>query len=245
MLASSLLPVHIAAQAPGARFAELDRRWAAGENVRTLNVLRAMSHDRPHDVEVLWRLAWVKTDIGRGLTEGSDGQEAMYRGALRDARRAVEAGPGNAQAHLVLAISAGLVTNFSGISEKVNLSRVVRDAVNRAIDLNPRSDLAYFVRGIWHLRVAGVGSLTRALVAVTYGGLPDASYGQAERDFRRAIGLRDRVIHRLALGRTLMEMHRPRAARAELHAALAMSGRGPAFQGYRRTAREMLAELNG
>lgn len=244
LLSGSLLAADttLAQGGPG-RFATLDARWAAGAHQETLDALREMSHDRPADVEILWRLAWVKTDIGRELEEGAPRQAALFRDALADAERAVQADPNHPQAHLVMAIAAGLTGVVSGIGDRVRYSRVVRDHVNRAIELNPRNDLAYHIRGIWNVEIASLGFFTRIMIRAAYGGLPEASHAQAAEDFRRALELDDRIIHRIGLARALVELGRDEEARAQLRKALEMPAGGQHADDHRRRARQMLADL--
>jgi tetratricopeptide (TPR) repeat protein len=237
------LPSAASAQTHAPRFAELDERWAAGAFHETLVALRQMRAERPGNVEVLWRLSWVKTDLGRQMEDGAPGQAALYREAMEDAQRAVAVGPNHAQAHLSLAVAAGLSASVAGTRDRVRYSRVVQDHVNRAIELNPQSDVAFMVRGLWHMEVASLGFFTRTIVRTVYGGLPNASHAQAAQDFRRAIELNDRIIHRIGLGRALIELGRTEEARTELRLALAMPGEGPGMRAHRQRARELLSQL--
>lgn len=243
LMGSALLPGVLLGQHGPGRFATLDQRWAAGANQETLAALQGMRRERPSDVEILWRLAWVKTDIGRELEEGSPRQTGLYREALANAERAVQADPSHPQAHLSKAIAAGLAASVSGTGDRVRYSRVVRDHVNRAIQLNPRNDLAYHVRGLWNIEIASLGFFTRTLVKAVYGGLPQASHAQAANDFTRAIELDDNIIHRIGLGRALIELKRYDDARTQLRAALDMPAGGRHAESHRQRARQMLAEI--
>lgn len=243
LVGSILLPSTLAGQPGPGRFAALDQRWAGGAHQETLATLQGMSREHPSDVEILWRLAWVKTDIGRELQEGSPRQTGLYNEALANAERAVQADPNHPQAHLTMAITAGLAASVSGTGDRVRYSRVVRDHVNRTIELNPRNDLAYHVRGLWNLEIASLGFFTRTLVKAVYGGLPQASHAQAANDFTRAIELDDRIIHRIGLGRALIELKRYDEARIQLQAALDMPAGGRHAESHRQRARQMLAEI--
>lgn len=243
LIGSILLPGALLGQPGPGRFATLDQRWAAGAHQETLAALQGMSREHPSDVEILWRLAWVKTDIGRELEEGSPRQRGLYQEALASAERAVRADPNHPQAQLTMAIAAGLAATVSGTGDRVRYSRVVRDHVNRAIDLNPRNDLAYHVRGLWNIEIASLGFFTRTLVRAAYGGLPQASHAQAANDFTRAIELDDRIIHRIGLGRALIELNRYDDARIQLRAALDMPAGGRHGESHRQRARRLLAEI--
>jgi Tfp pilus assembly protein PilF len=202
--------------------------------------LEQMQGSHPGNAEVLWRLARTRVDIGEQRAS-LDEQATHYRAAIEDARRAVEVDPNNAEAHLALAIASGRVGLISPTRQKIELSRDVKEHVDRAIELDPSSGTSYHVRGRWHYEVASLGFVERTVVRVVYGGLPQASYEQAAADFRRSIEAEDTVLDRLELGRTYLKLGDRVRARAELERAVGMPTTDPKDPTHQQEARELLA----
>ncbi len=190
-----------------------------GEFVRIMNELEALAEAFPDNGEVLWRLARTRTDVAERESD-EPRREELLRQAVTDAERAVELLPDHSNAHLTKAVAAGRAALVAGTRERVELSRTVHTYANRAIELNPENDLAYHVRGRWAYEVAGLGFVSRRVVRLVYGGLPNASYADAAADYEQAIALEERVVHRFELARTFIEMNRPDSARAQLKRVL-------------------------
>lgn len=225
------------------RLLEIDEKVFQGSFHQGLEAIRELAREHPGEVEVLWRLSRVKSDVGLEMGEDESRQEELYRSALEVGRRAVEADPAHPEAHLSTAIAAGRAGLVSGIRERVELSHHVLDHAERALELAPDHDVAYHVRGRWHYEVASLGLVARTALEAIYGGLPDASLEEAVEDFRRAIEIHDRVIHRFKLGRTYLEMGEEEKARRELERASRMPVDAPRAHVHKERARELLAEL--
>lgn len=228
------------AQAPDG-LAEIDRLRADGQFEDALARLEALADRDPDDVEVLWRLAWTRVDLGEEMG-GAEARE-FYREALTEARHAVGFDPADANANMVRAMAAGRVALQAGTREKIELSREVKEAADAALAHDPMLDGAYHIRGRWHHEVASLGFFTRSIVRLVYGGLPDASYEAAAGDFRRAIDIRDRTIHRMELGRTLLAIGDRAAAREQLLRAIEMPDDDPDAPRHREEARRLLDQI--
>ena len=227
----------------GAALDSADSLWQAGQFEASLEQLEALREAGPADADVLWRIARAKGDLGEEAEE-DDEKETWYRAALEDAHAAVEADSMSADASLTQAIAAGRVGLISGTKEKVELSREVKESVDRAIELDPEKALAYHVRGRWNYEVASLGFFSRAALRLVYGGLPDASYESAIQDFRRAIELEDQVVHHLELGKAYLKMDDASRAKDELRRAIELENTYPNDPGYKQEAEALLADLD-
>ena len=148
---------------------------------------------------------------------------ASGRKALSYAERAVAAAPGECDPHLCVAICLGKLTPFLGAKEKVEASRKIKVAADKAVKLNPKSDYAWHLLGRWHQSLAHIGGTTRALAGIIYGGLPAASNEQAVEYFKKAMALNpQRLLHVVELGRTYEMMGRKAEAMKYLQLGLAM-----------------------
>lgn len=204
--------------------------------------LETLSTEYPGNGRVLWRLARTRTDVAE-RTDDRRERRRLLRLAIEEAEQAVQALPSNSNAHLTMAVVAGRKAMISRTREKIDLSRTVREYADMAVDLDSLNDLAWHVRGRWHFEVTELGFLARNFVRLAYGGLPDASIGEAESDFRRAIELHDRVVHRYELGRVLLEQDRIPEAREQLRIAVEMPREDVTDPVYKERARELLQGL--
>lgn len=234
--------IFLVGQAAAQNFTEIDRQRDAGQFQQALTSLEKLHQAQPNNAEVLWRLSRTHVDIGEQLPAGK-GQAAAYTSALNEAAAAIKADSRNAEAYLAHAIAAGRVGLISGTKRKVELSRDVKESVDKALELNPRMGIAYHVRARWNYEVSSLNFMERTVVKMVYGGLPKASFEAAAADFKKAIQYEDKVINRLELGRTYMKLGNDAAAKTELNRAIAMPNTDPDDPTHKAEARKLLAKL--
>lgn len=204
-----------------------------------LNTLREEHGDR---VQILWRLSRTRVNIGKAA-EGESAATQHYQQALRLAEAALAVDGSSAQAHLAKAIAEGRLALGAGTKERVQRSRLVKQHVDRAIELDSTLAAAFHVRGRWNREVADLNFIERTVVRTVYGGLPDASFKQSVQDFKRAIDLEDVRFHHLELAKTYLKMERPADARTHLQRVLELPATEPFDQQYRQEAQELLDEM--
>lgn len=150
-------------------------------------------------------------------------KEAAARTALEYSQRAVRAAPDTSDPYLSVAISYGKLTPLLGTREKITVSRKLKEAAEKAIRFDPKSDYAWHLLGRWHQTLAGVGGISRTIAKLVYGTIPKASYSEALRCFEQAMKLNpDRLIHVIELGRTHALMGNEALARQFIEQGLAM-----------------------
>lgn len=205
--------------------------------------LESLAESHPRDVDILWRMSILWSDVGKAA-ESAPLTRHAYQQALSVAETAVSVDAARAWAHTAKAVAAGRVANQTDSNrESIRLSREVKEHADRAIELDTTLGAAYHVRARWHREVASLNVLQRIVVKTVYGGLPNASYEQAVQDFKRAIALESRAYHHLELGKTYARMGRTPAAREELRAALQTPRADPFDPEYKEEARRRLADL--
>jgi len=164
--------------------------------------------------------------------------------AVDYAKRAVALAPNDSEAHLALAIGTGKLLPLQSSKEQVANSSIIKNAADKAIALDPASDLAWQVLGRWYLNLAEVGSMKRALAQIAYGKLPAARYEDAERCFLKAIELNpNRLMHYIELGRTYSNMGREAEARKFITKGLAMPDTEKDDPETKQRGREILKKL--
>lgn len=209
---------------------------------KSLAVLNDLRDEHPRNAEVLYRLAFTWSDLGKAADSERRSRE-FYQQSLNVAEQAVQADSTSAWAHFAVAVAQGRLTFHAGARERVERSRAVKAHAERAIALDSTLAGAYHVRGRWHREAADLNFVLRAIVATIYGGLPNASIDQAVRDFQTAIALEDRAYHHLELGKTYLVLDRPQAAQEQFRKAIAAPRADPFDPEYKQEARRLLDAL--
>ena len=165
--------------------------------------------------------------------------------AVEYAKRAVALGPNDADAQLAVAISYGKLQPLEGNWDKIEASRIIKDAADKAIKLDPHSDLGWHVLGRWHQGLADVSAARRALAQVIYGEvLPQSTYEEAAKCFQKAIELNpNRLMHYIELGRVYAHMGRTEDARRLITKGLSMQDTEKDDPETKQHGREELAKL--
>ena len=173
---------------------------------------KAEATNAPH----LCALTKCYCDLMHACTNGAPPPE-LAQGALTAALQAIQADPLSVTGHLCVAICYAKNFPFVDVRTKVAYSRGIKLAAEKALALDPRQDIAYYLLGRWHTGVANLGFFARELVKVVYGGLPRASNADAIACFQKAIALApNRIIHHAGLFRAYAAAGDPARARQEL-----------------------------
>lgn len=238
---STLAQTNTSGGSPETNLTRVDELRRQGRFRTALTRLDSLAAHRPASADMYWRRALLLTDLGKRTTD-EDEAVSLYRRARTLADSARAADDASPWAHLVTALTAGRLTLHVGRGERIEHSRTVKQHTDRAIVLDSTLAPAYHLRGRWHRAVADLNFIQRTLVKAIYGGLPDASFEQSIRDFRRAIDLESKPYNHLELGKTYLEIGRDDDARAQLRRALDTSG-SPFDEVHKKEARSLLEEM--
>jgi len=179
-------------------------------------------------------------------TESTDLKKTLAERALATARRAVQADPQSATAHLCIAVCYAKNFPYVDNQTKVNWSRSIKTEGETALKLDPKQDLGYYLLGRWNHDVADMNFIYRALVKLVYGGLPNASVAQAITDFKQASALApNRIIHHYELGKVYAETGESKLAIAELTTCSRLKPIDRDDADAQRNASVLLKELQG
>jgi tetratricopeptide (TPR) repeat protein len=177
---------------------------------------------QPSNVRILVRIARQYRHL---MQDATGREEKLKLGAigLDYARRAAALGPDDSEAQLSVAISYAKMLPIEGTKAQVDASPRIKAAVDKALKLDPRNDIAWHVLGRWHRVLAGIGGIKRALAGAIYGTLPTGSNETAVKCLEKAIALNPaRLMHYIELGRIYAQMGRGDEARRFLIKGLAM-----------------------
>lgn len=165
--------------------------------------------------------------------------------ALDFAEQAVREDPQDAEAHLSVAIVLGKLSFLESPGERIRSAARIGDEAQRAVELDPDYDLAWFVLGRWNYEIAHLGGGTRFFAETLFGKLPVASNERAVECFERAKALNPRLMNRAELGRAYAAVGQDDKSREELRAALAMQPSDLDERDAQLRARETLDDLGG
>lgn len=195
------------------------------------------------NVDLLLRIARQYRHL---MQDESNQSEKMKLGGIAKdyAVRAATLNPKESEAHLSIAISHAKMVPLLGNKERMESSRQIKIEVDKAIKLDPSSDLAWHILGCWHQKLAGIGLLKRTMAMVVYEGLPTAKNEDAIKCFEKAIELNpSRLIHYIELGRTYAQMGDATKAREYIDKGLLMPDTGKDDPASKENGRKTLLAL--
>jgi tetratricopeptide (TPR) repeat protein len=199
----------------------------------------------PNNVRLLVR---ISREYRHLMTDATKPEEQRRLGgiAVDYAKRAVALGPNDPDAQLAVAISYGRLQPLEGNWDKIETSRIIKEAADKVIRLDPRSDLGWHVLGRWHKGLADINAVKRALAQLVYGEvLPESTYEEAARCFEKAIELNpNRPMHYIELGRVYAQMGRTDDARRFITKGLSMQDTEKDDPETKRQGQEVLTKLH-
>jgi len=197
----------------------------------------------PNNVRLLVR---ISREYRHLMSDATNPEQKLSLGstAVDYAKRAVALEPNDSEAQLAVAVSYGKLEPLEGNREKFEASRIIKDAADKVIKLDPSSDLGWHVLGRWHMALAGVSAFERSLAQFAYGKLPESTYEEAARCFEKAIELNpNRLMHYIELGRVYADMGRTADARIFITKGLAMRDTEKDDPETKRQGQELLANI--
>jgi tetratricopeptide (TPR) repeat protein len=190
----------------------------AFQNTPALDVLLDGAKSNPGNYEILWRISRTYSDMGAAINAVSDEQKqqqlAYYEKSLAYADQAIAANGEGSMGYTRRAIANGRIALFKGVWESIDLVKRVKQDCEKAIALDPKNSLAYYIYGRTHAKVSEKPKLFRWPL-----GLGWANNDDAIKNFEIAISLRPNyIMFRLDAAKAYIEDDEYTKARAELTA---------------------------
>ena len=148
----------------------------------------------PGDYETTWRLAQCYSKWAWSLSKKKKAKKEYLAKSVDYARKAIEINDNGFGGHIYLAQSLGMLSKFVNSETKVRFSREIKEAAEKARDLNPSDSKPYMILGIWHRKVEEASWIEKGFAETFFGGLPDSSIREAERNLKKTIELRPNFI---------------------------------------------------
>ena len=157
-------------------------------NIEALASYRKALEINPSEFECQIKVVRAYNDVGEDLS--SEKSEPYYEQAVRQAEELQQMFPDKAESYYWLAVSYGNLALLRGSKEKVKLSGYVEKNIQKALAMKPDYADAYVVLGIYYKEVASLNSFLKAFARIFFGDLPEGTYEDAVRSFRKAITLK-------------------------------------------------------
>jgi tetratricopeptide (TPR) repeat protein len=186
------------------------------------NELQKILQRDGQNFEALAKLARAHIDIGDLIPGSSQGAQDRkmkeYRTAEDYARKAIKVNPNSTWGYFYVAASLGNMAMLSPVAKQIDMAGEIRDAIEKAIDLDSQNGFAFHVYGVWHRKMAEIGKASRMVVSVFYGrSIPTGSLEKSIEYLRKAVALNPTVIvSRLELARSYAAVENWPSARNSL-----------------------------
>ena len=182
-------------------------------NSEALASYRKALEINPKDFEYQLKVIRAYNDIGEDFSP--EKSEPYYKHAVHQAEKLQQMLPEKAESYYWLAVSYGNLALLRGSKEKVKLSGYVEKNIQKALAMKPDYADAYVVLGIYYEEIASLNSFIKTFARLFFGDLPEGTYEDAVRSFKKAITLKtSRSIYTyFHLGHTYEQMNEPASAR--------------------------------
>lgn len=191
-LAMSQGQEHVPAERAGMRDVaqQADSLYFAFSPAQTLLICDRVFASGPDDAGLRWRAARAAIAMGMLLPDGAE-RRALYDGALRHARRAVELAPDSHDAWYWLAAAAGRRAHRDDPVYSARLGREVYDRATALLAVDSNHAGAHHALGMLHAEVLRVPALIRFVAGrvLRVDLAKRASWPAAEHHLTRAVNL--------------------------------------------------------
>lgn len=234
------------AQTAASLIAEADRfATVTFENQKAFEKLQAAEKAEPNNYEVLWRISRSYVDIGEHLPGNTDAEKEKqleyYQKALDYANKAIAADPNGPTGYVRRAIANGRVALFKGVWSAIDFVKQTKADCEKAIQLDPNDNVAYYVLGRTHAKLCEKSKWIRVPL-----GLGWANMEESFTYYEKAIALRPNfIMFRLDAAKAYIAEEEYAKAKEHLIAVAAMPKQDEDDDKNRAEAKELLQSING
>lgn len=192
---------------------------------RELQILLKGDSASPNSHEIIWRIARAYAEKASRV-EIVNNQEAVpfrkeyFKRSLDYAEMAKKADSISPQGYFYTSIAMGGFIQYGTYKEMIKGSSVIKNNIEKAIELKTDHHRAMHVLGRWHFEVARLSSFVKFIANVFFEEIPKGTYNEAAKSFRDAVKVRPLDIHRLWLAKSYLKLKKEKDAISELEAIL-------------------------
>nr|CCA16071.1 regulator of microtubule dynamics protein putative [Albugo laibachii Nc14] len=161
---------------------QADELFEQDQHDRIRTLLKSLPPALTLDVEVLWRRARACNYLIDTNRDQNEKRKLAYEG-LECAEAAYSINPSSATSNKWMAIMTSSVGNFRDTKEKIAGAYVIRDHIQRAIELDPLDATSHNILGQWCLAFADMSWFEKKAAAALFGKPPTATYEDALEHF--------------------------------------------------------------
>ncbi len=199
----------------------------------------------PDNAQAHWRLSRLYVSMGESIPpENQEKRQPYYEKAVMHAEACIAIDETLADGHTWLAASLGVLADNIGPREKIVRAAIIKNELDRALELNPEDDIALSILGSFNREIAGMGWVEKIFAKTFLGKVPKASEEEAEALLKMAIAINPRVIrHYHELGKLYKDMDRYEEAITVLKEALTQPILMKSDERRLKNIREMIRKL--
>ncbi|XP_076827225.1 regulator of microtubule dynamics protein 1 isoform X2 [Brachyhypopomus gauderio] len=196
-----------------------DYLYSCGETEKLHQLL--LQYKDSDDAEFLWRLARALRDLSLLPSVPSEQKKKLTYEAFEYSKKALEKNESCFAAHKWYAVCLSDVGDYEGIKVKIGNSFIIKDHLERAVELNPKDATSIHILGYWCFAFAELPWYQRKVAEVIFASPPTATYEQALGFFLKAEEVDPNFYSKnlLMLGKTYMMLKEQDKAAAWLHKA--------------------------
>lgn len=186
---------------------QADYLYSCAETEKLYQLLLQHKNSRD-DAEFLWRLARVTRDMSLLPDTAADVKKKLVYESHECAKKALEKDETCFAAHKWYAICLSDIGDYEGIKVKLGNSYIIRDHLQRAIELNPKDATSMHILGIWCFSFAELPWYQRKVAAVIFATPPESTYEEALDYFSKAEAVDPNFYSKnlLMLGKTYLRL---------------------------------------
>ncbi|XP_026148583.1 regulator of microtubule dynamics protein 1 [Mastacembelus armatus] len=160
------------------------------------------------DAEFLWRLARASRDLSLLPNIEAGRKKQLTFEAFEYAKKALEKDEQCFAAHKWYAVCLSDIGDYEGVKVKIGNSYIIREHLERAIELNPKDATSLHILGYWCFAFAELPWYQRKVAAVIFSSPPVSTYEEALEFFLKAEEVDPNFYSKnlLMLGKTYLAM---------------------------------------
>ncbi|XP_008305908.1 regulator of microtubule dynamics protein 1 [Cynoglossus semilaevis] len=186
---------------------QADYLYSCAETQKLYQLL--LQHKDSNEAEFLWRLARASRDLSLLPDMDPQQKKKLVFEALEYAKRALERDDKCFAAHKWYAVCLSDVGDYEGTKVKIGNSYIIREHLEKAIELNPKDATSIHILGYWCFSFAALPWYQRKVAAAIFSSPPQSTYKEALDFFLKAEEVDPNFYSKnlLMLGRTYLAMN--------------------------------------
>uniref|UniRef100_A0A3Q0R1G1 Regulator of microtubule dynamics protein 1 n=1 Tax=Amphilophus citrinellus TaxID=61819 RepID=A0A3Q0R1G1_AMPCI len=153
---------------------QADYLYSCAETEKLYQLL--LQYKDSDDAEFLWRLARASRDLALLPNVEAERKKQLTFEAFEYAQKALEKDEACFAAHKWYAVCLSDVGDYKGVKVKIGNSYIIREHLERAIELNPKDATSIHILGYWCFAFAELPWYQRKVAAVIFSSPPESTY---------------------------------------------------------------------